>query len=300
LPELQKRFEMLGGVPRSIFDEGLDCAKAVEIGIINIIDKLEEVMKSMESYAGHTKRVDNMHAVVHIRSRDHDPILVFASDYVACRMADLLWLQGKSKLKNLIHAAAGEGLIGGWRGHLFEGHCHNILSRAQLHKFQCRLLVPKGVEPNKDVEQSFKVESGNVLVYESPEDLPKDNTATYCRPLSKVNEGFDSLLTEGKEDDGFGIKYFSVTVSDKHSLKASKIQAVQDQYRQPKATVFFVVPDDVFDSWTHEQSWLNTDKSEKQRASAMKNIEQWALKIELTHKKKPEAYSQKKSESKTE
>ena len=85
---------------------------------------------------------------------------------------------------------------------------------------------------------------------------------------------------------------FQVTVSEYHPIKQVELTKVitnmpvyiSDQ--NAKIQLYFVVPDDIYDKFKHQSYTTrdkdsNEDRSVERMNSAIKNVEQWALKVQI-------------------
>jgi len=184
------------------------------------------------------------------------------------------------RLQLLVSATAGLGKMGAWRGYVFEGHCHNTLSRPGT--LQGRILTREGDEWKlqnvSQIDWKTSGETEEVELFQTADDLIGLKPGTYARPNPENFPGIDAIVADC--GDGYGVKLIQCTVASKHGIQAKSVKDILSALQCDNATLFVAVPADRFDEYVHEQAWT-TRKDEPQVVSIPGVAQQLVIKIDF-------------------
>ena len=114
----------------------------------------------------------------------------FASNYVEKRISRRLEAASIDDARQLIRAAAGEGIAGGFRGNLFELLMHRKLQQPNA-EFKVRCLSPGATKHEARVTLLHSAEE--VKVFDNWKYIQYE-WSVYCRPLKKNFAGVDAVI----------------------------------------------------------------------------------------------------------
>jgi hypothetical protein len=194
----------------------------------------------------------------------------FASDYVAKECLKKLKDDYKENLRTFIEGARNIPEMGPLRGQLFEMVSHEILRQGGT--FPVRKLTDNGTLGS---ETTLNLQSLEEISFDNVRELEENiGQRIYYRPTSKIFETIDSYVHDNK--------LFQVTVAKSHGIKQDGLRAIKGILDLScRINFYFVLPKDVFTTFTKEQKYQNTGKGIIIDEWIIENIDQYALCIDL-------------------
>lgn len=164
------------------------------------------------------------------------------------------------------------------REFLFEYYVIHLFCTGN-HKFEIKNLKEKGSD------QFFiysKPKVGHIKIVSDLSKYPKENTVIMP---DKQNFGITDLFVTS-------YNILQVTMSEDHPINQAKLVNIINEmlfYKYNKNTklwLYFAVPDEIYDNFKH-QKYTTKDKDSKEDCpvkienSTLRNVEQWALKVQI-------------------
>ncbi|PKY53291.1 hypothetical protein RhiirA4_425906 [Rhizophagus irregularis] len=244
---------------------------------ISEIDDFDKIIKCFNEKD--EKRVEISNRIVHRwPGADHcEYYFKWASPYVFDRMHEKLEAKSWDDCLHKIRAMR-DPYVASARGFLFE--CYVIhLFRVGCQTFETRKLKGTG-------NGQFSIEN-----------KPKAERINNATDLSKYSEK-DIVIVPDSQNFGAPDLFVTpnnilqVTVSKHHPIKQAELvniiinMPVYQNDRSAKIRLYFVVPDDIYNTFEH-QTYTTRDKDSKQERpvkrvnSILDNVEQWAMKVQI-------------------
>jgi hypothetical protein len=257
--QVSERFALIGGLIRFVLEKNKhDLEKLINeamnktnFGKLKYIN-LEEKDKINEF----------SHRVIHFIV-DPDTFekqgLQFSSEFVMDEALERLGLTTLKKQSEFLLQTESVGVLGSYRGHVFEAMAHNVLSAGGT--FRIRPLDGGKVvdlELSKRKQQTFK-KFDNVIGDD------------YFRPTSKSFACIDSLILSWA--------FFQMTISDSHPIKMQKMTDIVNNFGL--MPLYFVVPSSIFDSFTMQNLCTSSGKIAQKIPNELKNLKQCVLSIDI-------------------
>jgi hypothetical protein len=241
--ELQERFDLLGGIPRNVFH--ID-QQRMRINIKNALRE-SKIMNDLEVLGSQDCFLDEFShklLVVHPVGLENYE-LRFVSPQIEEEVIQHYKQSIPRQFLDFIRVTAGKPMLGGIRGAIFERYAHAVL--CQGGTFQVRKLLA-GTKKKETVTLEKRPYclywcKCKRIIYEND----SQGTSPYSRPRSKTQGGFDAFDAT---------RYFQMTVSEYKKVNLAFIEENITMRKQPfplekeAVKLFFVVPEDVFDSFT--------------------------------------------------
>ncbi|CAI2196774.1 7872_t:CDS:1, partial [Funneliformis geosporum] len=198
------------------------------------------------------------HRILHIVTNDYCcTTIMFASTYVAEKVAEHFERQQKRELITFLSVSEGDGRLGSLRGQLFEGYAHNVLRKGGI--FRIRKLG------GNQEELILKPRDEQLFVRLEDVDVTLDN---YFRPVSKNFASIDSLIPD--------VGLFQMTISPRHNIKTTTLKKWRDITGENKCLLYFVIPGlDLFQNYSVQRFIINNE------TQALDFVEQYVLEIVL-------------------
>jgi hypothetical protein len=176
------------------------------------------------------------------------------------------------------------------KGMLFEG-CVRHLLELHGHYYEIRRLDKdnqRRKKPRIDAEgESTKISENQLYKMPKPRDIkairnPEDmsnfsETGILFLPDKSNFPAVDAILSPNT--------LFQMTMSETHAINHDELVRVIKHlpaYKDGKIMLFFVVPDDIYRSLKHQPYKDNNHRVMKGEPERLKNVEQWALKIDVS------------------
>ena len=263
LAEVRDAFERWGGIPRFVLEKLRDEAaqqslqEALDTAEVGIIRKsIGQIDAAQEA----------SHRILHIQTQQPFVYrsIAFGSAYIRDRVAELLFLQQRQAMIDFLITSSSSPQLAGVRGELFESYAHRIISSGG--SFKVRRL-------DDGSEETLKLErcAGTHFV-RSPSDLAEcPSQLHYCQPVVRNFPAIDAVTLPGS--------LFQMTVSLMHPVKYAALKVVLDSMPDcSNYNLFFVVPDDVFPTFS-SQSIVGSEETAVD--ARFRRLKQWALCIKL-------------------
>ncbi|RGB33957.1 hypothetical protein C1646_169467 [Rhizophagus diaphanus] len=278
LKSVKDKFKLCGGIARWIFsyDQSLsDIDSVIKRALTSVEPNM--LCNQAKDFSGD----EYAHKLIHIntnlkRTDEAEPytesFCLFASDNVANRCLKKFKENYKECLRSFIESARNIPEMGSLRGQLFELVSHEILRQGGV--FTVRKLTGDG---KLGPETTITLESLEEISFDNVSDIKENigqNQKIYYRPTSKIFETIDSYVHHNK--------LFQVTVAKSHGIKQEGLRAIKGILDfSCRINFYFVLPKDVFITFTKEQKYQNTGKGIIIDEWITEDIDQYALCIDL-------------------
>ena len=284
--EIEKRFMDYGGFARLVFEgDGTWVDTLVKLAIdnfhINLANALLGDLTGITDSSGLIITRKKTETAAEVSGEEkygysgYHP--TFSSDSVASKVTNKVLADHRKALLDFLNITHGISDLSILRGKVFEAFAHDKLARGG--KFKIRLLREGDAEV-QDLLLSSR------LVANPYKDILLTNAGDYNRPLSKIAATFDSFIFIDKMNF-----LFQITVSKKgHDINAKGLVSFQNFLMKKlrgngnsedecKILIFFVVPPDIFDSYTRKQKIVEDGKVVKQPDGVV--LDQYVLELPL-------------------
>jgi hypothetical protein len=205
--EWQKRFDILGGIPRHVFE---DISKTP----IQILEaactecSLDDCVKKIGMDSIITEKSKVIHSLIHMTSTP--PFTESSVSYASQTALDIIvrnkGLEARNKMRNLLASCEGNPLTAALCGYVFEPYAIELLEKGGT--FTCRQLV-RGNTRNIPREMELYIPSSEKIIVDSL--LPGQPLNQLHVPATRNNPAIDAWIP--------GIGAFQMTVGKKHDIR---------------------------------------------------------------------------------
>ena len=264
---MESRYLKWGGIARYVLKYALDPDQQALLNVALDISNIDSVVESLGRSG---EKADASSRLIHRSVMDgfHSGPYEFASAYVVDEIYNRVYAKDRSHLIRFLSATEGIGETGQLRGILFEKHAHTVIVKGGL--FKIRDLHTKMVS-------TLKLPNDLTSFLFSNNSQIENATNCYFRPVSKIFESVDSFI---KPD-----LLFQMTGAKNHPCKQTGLRDVLNILDNPSNPVlYFVVPPDLFDSFTY-QSYHGKDGkvlSQERIVASVQKLSQFVLTFELS------------------
>ena len=258
---LERRYNLWGGVPRAIFNISESNGERLLRGLI-VTNSLKDITRLATSI--HASQFDSVsHRILHLhveqdkdRVNYEDPVVIFASKWVAQQVYDQAECESVLSLTNVMSNAAKHTPLQGLCGQIFESFCHTQLSSGRtftVKSLTSETTIPKVWKCSKrDTFRDLMEAELSENIYYVPE-----------------NPNFESVDAVVPPDTAV-----QITVSLKHPVKMHGLQYVKDALGCQELKLYFAVPENIYESFQKQPYHTQKGKEWKKKVIG---ISQWAV-----------------------
>ena len=230
-------YERWGGIPRYVLEKvanpsaQLDLPRALAV---KNVDKVLDSVGEMDTAPEASHRLLHM-----VTSAPYvETSIEFGSDYIKGRVTEILLRRQRAELSYFVSRET-DPLFATLRGDCFEVLAHEKLVAGG--EYPTRFLTGAGgssvrILPSATLRRFDGIKPENLVPLCS---LP---AGTYCRPLTGSFPVIDALILPGV--------LLQMTVSERHGVDESKLEAILDALALKSAELVFVVPPDKFNEFS--------------------------------------------------
>lgn len=237
--EVQKRFELYGGVPRWV----LERPRSSEGNVLSSEDELNRALSSLPTDALETAfkarsyfdipKLDITSILVHFVEQEGCVVAQFASKKIAELLVEEMLDRQSWGVQGFVRAVSDVPALGAFRGHALEYDAHRKLPQGNKATFR-----ELNSHSNSLPTSSITLPRMPVVCFEDEflSDLTKLNPGDYVRPKSKIFPTLDSfavlpLSVFQPRKLGFCLAAFQCTVAKTHKMDGSILTRVETKAR---------------------------------------------------------------------
>ena len=261
--DVEARYSKWGGIPRYVLQLLHADDQALLDTAINECD-MKALTSSMINLSTAAKI---SHRLVHMTAKDDycEGPKCFASEWVQLELISRYQTYRQQDVHDFLTASGAQPSIAGFRGKLWERFAHQALQRGG--SFWCRDLQTLG-EPF----QCQLVPCASTAGLWSHTDIVLER-GVYGYGKNRNFAAVDAVIQPDK--------LFQITVSGKHGIDVKGLASATRALQADESVVelYFVVPPDVFDTYTKQT--LKRIRGELEAASVAHSVTQYVLKLEI-------------------
>ena len=272
-PTVESLFDMFGGIARYVLEVNEQQRRAncetldAKISLCS--------MQVLRASKGAVVDTDS-HMIIHrnVRGMKYNEYeLEFASPYVGKKVVDSLQCKAFEDMKAFVKCETLGSATSSLRGWLLEPIVHTYLPKGKPY------MVRKLSDGSQTVKSFPKCTE---IVFDSKvDDLELPSTSSvYLRPESKTFESADALCPPDC--------IFQITVSARHSIKANGLKKILKKFEEhedwkssTRINYYFVVPEDVYKSFIHEQEYVTKSGSAVADTKPFDHVDQYVVKFDF-------------------
>lgn len=265
--DVESRYSRWGGIPRFVLeltDANHQALLTAALDSCNLSD-LTSSMTDLSTADKVSHRI--LHLTVEAGTYLKGPV-VFASDWVQGELVSRYLQFKQHEVHDFLAASGGAPSVAAFRGALWERHAHVALQRGG--RFSCRDLQDPEASP---FETALRPCSRSVGLWNVQDISTRLSSGVYGWGRSKNLPAVDAVIQPDK--------LFQITVSGEHRINvrglADAVRAMQAEMRDVQ--FFFVVPPDVFSSYTKQT--LKRIRGDLPAESVARAVKQFVLKVDI-------------------
>lgn len=229
--DVRSRYERWGGLPRYVLQK---IGKVDQLRLDEAINR-SSVPLVQEAELGLSSHPEVSDLLLHRVVEDDFLTTRFewASPWAAQRFLEKQLSLDRVRLTSFVRVARGTAL-GGLRGNIWEGLCHEALARGG--NFSMRSLYP----PLKQDKRKMTVKPCDIThVYDDLSEVRAFNGTVYLRPSGQRQAAIDSIRQPSS--------LYQITTSTTHDVKLEGLTKAMDVMTGRRgSTLYFVVPEDSY------------------------------------------------------
>ena len=230
--EVEKRFNMIGGVPRYVLEKDVNLEETINEKIGKLL--LKNIML-LPTFEGATEK-EISHRLVHFEVKPpcytkYEPVI--ASQCVRRKYAEARRDRLEQMLRSVFSFFKNVSYMGASIGFLFESHANRQLSAGG--KFRMRSLDDK-------IETEIELSPRTSQIFQDISECTNPNIYYIAEQNFPC---IDSLIV--------GVGYFQITISSKHDIKKNQMKGIKNKPNMKMKKFYFVVPDTHYEAFKKQR-----------------------------------------------